>query len=102
LSAANDKTIEVWFLETVRKVRTLAAHSGWFDAVVVTPDGRRTVSASFDKTLNVWDLETGAIVVTFVCDASRRSCACADDRHFVAGDQAGRVHSLLLDLPQQK
>src|ERR1035441_1600637 len=29
------------------------------DAVAVTPDGRRAVSASADDTLKVWELETG-------------------------------------------
>jgi WD40 repeat protein len=34
-------------------------------AVVVTPDGRRTVSASGDGTLKVWELESGRELQTF-------------------------------------
>ena len=38
-------------------IRTLAGHTDWVNAVAVTPDGRRAVSASSDKTLKVWDLD---------------------------------------------
>ncbi|MBN1138231.1 MAG: hypothetical protein JXM73_16705 [Anaerolineae bacterium] len=39
--------------------RTLTGYEGWVNAVAVTPDGRRAVSASGDRTLRVWDLATG-------------------------------------------
>ena len=37
----------------------LEGHQGLVDAVAITADGRRVVSASEDKTLKVWHLETG-------------------------------------------
>ena len=41
-------------------LRTLTGHSMWHvDAVAVTPDGQRAVSASGDNTLKVWDLASG-------------------------------------------
>ena len=40
-------------------IRTLKGHTGYVNAVAVTPDGRRAVSASADQTLRVWDLESG-------------------------------------------
>jgi WD40 repeat protein len=40
-------------------IRTLKGHTGCVNAVAVTPDGRRAVSASADQTLRVWDLENG-------------------------------------------
>jgi len=45
-------------------IRTLKDHSAWVSGVAVSPDGRRTVSASNDKTLKVWDLETGRELCT--------------------------------------
>jgi WD40 repeat protein len=84
--------------QTGRELRTLAGHSGYVYGVAVSPDGRRAVSASADKTLQVWDLETGGIVTTFTCDAPALCCAFADDRTIIAGDQAGRVHFLALEL----
>jgi WD40 repeat protein len=40
-------------------IRTLSGHSSWVNAVAVTPDGRKAISASGDSTLKVWDLEKG-------------------------------------------
>jgi WD40 repeat protein len=62
--------------------------------------GRRALSASLDKTLKVWDLETGALVATFTCDAAALCCAFAGARKIVAGDHAGRVHFLSLELKE--
>jgi WD40 repeat protein len=53
----------VWNLESGEELRTLEGHTHWVDAVAVTPDGQRAVSASgslgHDKTLRVWDLQSG-------------------------------------------
>jgi WD40 repeat protein len=40
----------------------LEAHTGWVNAVAVTPDGRWAVSASHDQSLSVWDLARGTEV----------------------------------------
>jgi WD40 repeat protein len=45
-------------------IRTLIGHTGSVNAVAVTPDGQRAVSASHDKTLKVWDVATGRIIHT--------------------------------------
>ena len=102
VSGSGDKTLKVWDLETGQEVRTLVGHSDTVYGVAVTRGGRRAVSASVDGTLKVWDLVNGATVATFTCDAGVTCCACADDRHFVAGDAAGRVHLLSLEPPQQR
>jgi WD40 repeat protein len=49
----------VWELKSGRELLTLEGHTGKVSAVVVTPDGRRAVSASWDGTLKVWELESG-------------------------------------------
>jgi len=38
-------------------LRTLEGHLAPVNAVMVTPDGRRAVSASDDQTLKVWNLK---------------------------------------------
>jgi WD40 repeat protein len=40
-------------------IGTLEGHTDLVQAVAVTPDGRRAVSASSDRTLRLWDLESG-------------------------------------------
>jgi WD40 repeat protein len=45
--------------------RTLKGHTNYVWDVVVTPDGRRVLSASNDKTVKMWDLATGNLLATF-------------------------------------
>ncbi|WP_414587981.1 WD40 repeat domain-containing protein, partial [Scytonema sp. PCC 10023] len=45
-------------------LRTLTGHSDSVNAVAVTPDGKRVISASLDSTLKVWDLADGKEVFT--------------------------------------
>src|SRR4051812_21669364 len=64
VSASEDKTLQVWDLESGRALATLEGHAGGVRACAVTPDGRRVVSASQDKMLKVWDLEIYACLFT--------------------------------------
>ncbi|MEA5625406.1 WD40 repeat domain-containing protein, partial [Nostoc sp. UHCC 0251] len=45
-------------------VRTLTGHNNRVNAVAITPDGQRAVSACSDNTLKLWDLETGKEIST--------------------------------------
>jgi WD40 repeat protein len=45
-------------------LHTLRGHTDWVEAVAVTPDGRRAVSAADDGTLRVWDLDRGEELIT--------------------------------------
>jgi hypothetical protein len=53
--------LQRWRASTVSPAleRTLTGHQHYVEAVAVTPDGRRAVSASVDETLRVWDLDSG-------------------------------------------
>jgi WD40 repeat protein len=45
---------------------TFAGHAGRVRDVVITPDGRRAISASDDRTVKVWDLDRGAEARTLI------------------------------------
>jgi WD40 repeat protein len=78
-------------------IRTLERHTNSVNAVTVTPDGRRAVSASADLTLRLWDLKSGEGIATFAGESGMASYAIASDgQTIVAGESSGRVHFLRL------
>ena len=44
-----DQTLKVWDLDSGEELRTLRGHAGRVDAVALTADGRRAVSASLTR-----------------------------------------------------
>jgi WD40 repeat protein len=65
ISDQSDTTIKVWELATGRLIRTLEGHVNAVNALVVTPDGSRLLSASSDFTIKYWDIATGELLRTF-------------------------------------
>ncbi len=49
----------------VQLQRTLPAHSGSINDLLLFADGRRLISASADKTIRVWDLSSGQVLQTW-------------------------------------
>ncbi|WP_063711959.1 WD40 repeat domain-containing protein [Kamptonema formosum] len=81
-----------------KPVRTLTGHTDEVNAVAITPDGQKAVSASEDNTLKLWDLNTGKEMATFTGEYPFNCCAvAADGVTVVAGDNSGRVHFLRLE-----
>ncbi len=51
-------TLKVWKLENGEEVFTLKGHKEKVNAVAITPDISKAISASTDKTLKVWDISS--------------------------------------------
>ena len=53
------RSVQVWSVESGKKVTVIKGHSNWVQAVDVSPDSTRIVSGSGDRTACVWSLSTG-------------------------------------------
>ena len=59
-SSSEDRTIRIWELSTGHALKSiLHGHTGPINAIALTPDGSRIVSASDDASLRIFDSETG-------------------------------------------
>ena len=59
VSASDDRTLQVWDIETGRALATLEGHTAAVRVCAFTPDGAQVISASDDRTVRTWDLATG-------------------------------------------
>jgi hypothetical protein len=66
-----DKTLKLWEVATVRKVRSFAGHTEGVLSVAFSPDGRYALSGSNDKTLKLWEVATGNEVRSFAGPSDR-------------------------------
>jgi WD40 repeat protein len=85
-------------LDSGESARALAGHTDFINALAVTSDGRRAISASADHTLRVWDVETGNCITAFTGEGPMMRCAVAPDgRTIIAREKSGRGHFLRLE-----
>jgi len=59
VSGGWDKLVKVWNLSTYKLVRNFEGHSGYINAVTVSPDGSLCASGGRDGTAMLWDLNDG-------------------------------------------
>jgi WD40 repeat protein len=52
----SQSSIEMWNLETEKKICTLSSHNGSIGSIVVTPDNAKVICTINSKTLEIWDL----------------------------------------------
>ncbi|CAM9148521.1 unnamed protein product [Phaeothamnion confervicola] len=60
--SASESALRVYDTETLTVRRVLRGHGHCINAVAVTPDGRRAVTASSDRSVRLWDLRSGECV----------------------------------------
>ena len=63
-SGSQDKTIQLWDINTRKHLKTLTGHEEGVTAVVYSPDGTTLVSGSQDGTIRLWNVNTGDHIKT--------------------------------------
>jgi WD40 repeat protein len=91
--------LKVWDLAAGKVLFNLEGHHAMVNAVVVTPDGNRAVSASDDRTLKIWDLGTGLALRTLEGHTGRVQdvAVTADGRRLVSTSYDGTLRVWDLD-----
>ena len=98
--AGLDGMVRVWDLDSARELYALEGHTGWLNAVAVSADGRRVVSAtSHYGTLRVWDLDSGRELRTLEGHTGwvRAVAVTADGRQVLFAGDDGMVRVWDLD-----
>lgn len=71
LTGSMDHTVQLWDVETGRRLRAFHGHTGAVWSLAWSADGRLAFSGSGDKTLRLWDVETGRCLRVFKGHAER-------------------------------
>ncbi|MEA3501896.1 MAG: WD40 repeat domain-containing protein [Actinomycetota bacterium] len=98
VSSSWDGRLILWELASGHPVGILKDHEDLVYELAITPSGSRALSASTDGTAVLWNLESQAVEARFTGDTALTVCAAlADEKTFVVGDQAGRMHFLQVE-----
>ncbi|MFG2590568.1 protein kinase [Streptomyces sp. NPDC048438] len=96
VAADNAHGLQLWDLDSGRRLRTLTGHTSRVNAVRISADGRTAVSAA-PGSLRVWDLSDGGCAATIPIDDAYypRDVCVSDDRRVVVacGDEASYVRA---------
>jgi guanine nucleotide-binding protein subunit beta-2-like 1 protein len=82
VSGSWDRTVKVWNLANCKLRYTLTGHTGYVNAVAVSPDGSLCASGGKDGVTLLWDLAEGkrlysldaGAIIHSLCFSPNRSC----------------------------
>jgi serine/threonine protein kinase len=60
-SGGADKTIKIWNLDTLDRMRTYRGHKDFVSALTFSPDGKTLASASLDGNIRIWSTRTSRL-----------------------------------------
>ncbi len=89
-----DGTIELWDLDTGKRIWKLAGHPrGYICSLAFSSDGRRAVSGGWDWTIRLWDLERGVEIrkLTGHRNTVNAVALLPDGTHILSGGHDGRL-----------
>jgi WD40 repeat protein len=92
MSAAHDRTLRLWDLDSGAELRRFRGHEGSVRVVAVLADDRRALSAAHDRTPRLWDFDSGRMLATLHFDAALTALAVDSHDRAVAGVALGRLH----------
>jgi WD40 repeat protein len=100
LLSANSRTIRLWDLETGVELKRFEGHTAGVEWFVLTPDGRRIVSAGADRTVRDWDVADGKECCCFHGHAGQVMgvSVSPDGRHALSGSWDGTLRLWRLPL----
>jgi WD40 repeat protein len=117
LSCCHNNMIKLWDLETGEEIDRFEDIDGWFDGdwllkyssydirvdfkpISITSDGKHAISGSMDGKLRLWGPKSRSIYAEFIAESPITATAISlDGTKIVAGDRLGRVHLLVLRVP---
>lgn len=60
-SGGADKTVKLWNLDTLDRIRTYRGHRDFISALAFSPDGKYLASASIDGNIRLWSTSSGRL-----------------------------------------
>jgi WD40 repeat protein len=93
LTGGYDKALRLWDADTGKELRGFEGHTDAIQAVALSPDGKRVLSASGDL-VRLWDAQTGKALrqMTHGLEEGTASVAFGPEGRALSGDRAGRMH----------
>ncbi|KAJ4462998.1 putative guanine nucleotide-binding protein [Paratrimastix pyriformis] len=67
VTAGYDRLVRVWDKNTCQLKTALEGHTGYINAVAISPDGSLCASGGKDTSCNLWDLQEGKYLFTLDC-----------------------------------
>ena len=99
LTAAKDKSVCMWSVESGERIGTFDGHSGAIYGLDVTRDSRFLLTGSADNTVRIWNLLTGACLVVIEVRGPCRGVAWAEgEREFAVISDRFRDHAAAVSI----
>jgi WD40 repeat protein len=64
LAVGNDNQVELWDLQSSKRIQSLQGHRDLISAIAISPDEQTIASGSLDGTIKLWNAQTGELIAT--------------------------------------